>query len=634
MLLSTFLHIKGIGVKTEKYLWRQGFTTWDQYFVVDSRSKLFGGKEWASSQLATLYESKKAYLQGDMKFFAERLPKAFNYRVALSYPEETLFLDIETTGLSHHYDIVTLVGWSVGGSYGVWIKGQDESELFHALLKSKAIVTFNGSMFDLKFIEKTWPDIILPPIHIDLRYLAQRVGFSGGQKAIEERIGYKRRKKVQNVLGDAAPILWHQYRRGDREALKKLILYNHEDIEGMKRIFDFCVSKIITIESVPKEIRPSVKFCSLRSKIRWGKNKNKIEPIYIPKYSGEDKPLCTFERLNEIISLKDTIILGVDLVSSELRKSGCCVLSGNHALTRCLKTDEEIVNLAVDSGATLVSIDSPLSIPKGRTSFYDDDPFREHGIMRHCERTLKRRGINVYPCLIPSMQKLTRRGMVLAEKLRQKGIPVIESYPGAAQDIMMIPRKQAGLNHLIMGLKEFGIRGKFDNMSVSHDELDAITAAVVGLFFMTGKAEALGNPLEEYLIIPDLHGNSNSWLGRTVLGVENGLALPDQMVVDEMEKQRYVFLSLDEHEGIPVEKKEHVLRAESLAREMNMDINLLRKWRIKELMSELFLSGKIIVSGIRSYGDQASMFEMFGPRFKMIKSGSVNHLLHPEISMN
>ena len=64
--------------------------------------------------------------------------------------------------------------------------------------------------------------------------------------------------------------------------------------------------------------------------------------------------------------------------------------------------------------------------------------------MRECERELKRRGVNVYPCLIPSMQKLTARGIRLARSLRERGIPVIESYPGAAQDIMRIPRKGAG----------------------------------------------------------------------------------------------------------------------------------------------------------------------------------------------
>lgn len=635
MLLSTFRHIKGIGPKTEKNLWKQGVTTWDKFLARGYQKELFENEKSDLPESSPLYPSLEAYKNEDMDFFAKRLPSTFFYRVALTFPEDTLFLDIETTGLSLYYDVITIVGWSIGESFGVLINGQDESEFRNALSKAKTIVTFNGTMFDLKFIQKAWPDLTLPQIHIDLRYLAKRVGLSGGQKAIEQRIGYKRNKKVEDMLGEAAPILWHQYRRGDREALKKLITYNHEDIEGMKRILDFCISEIINIESVPKEISPKVKFFSFKSKIKFGKNKKDPGFIHIPKYSGDDRPLCSFEKLNEIIELKDTVILGVDLVSSEEKKSGCCILRGSHANTCCLKTDEEIINLALDSEATLVSIDSPLSIPEGRTSFYDEDPFRVNGIMRHCERSLKKRGINVYPCLIPSMQKLTRRGMILAEKLRQMGIPVIESYPGAAQDIMMIPRKQAGLAYLAKGLQEFGIHGDFTSNNVSHDELDAITSAVVGFFFMAGKFEALGNPLEEYLIIPDLNGDSRLWLSRNVLGLgKNGLAFSDEKIITDMERHDYIFLSLNKEEELPEEYNQLSQRASNLAREMKMDINLLRKWRIKELMSRSYSSGKILVSGIYSFGDQASMFEMFGPCFKMVKPDSANKILAPYLTMN
>ena len=124
--------------------------------------------------------------------------------------------------------------------------------------------------------------------------------------------------------------------------------------------------------------------------------------------------------------------------------------------------------------------------------------------MRYAERELKRRGVNVYPCLIPSMQRLTERGMKLAKELRKNKIKVIESYPGAAQDIMQIPRKHAGLPYLKDGLQEFGMKGDWYKNKVSHDELDAITSAIVGLFYLGGKYEALGNDDEEYLVIPKI----------------------------------------------------------------------------------------------------------------------------------
>src|SRR2546426_10850970 len=65
------------------------------------------------------------------------------------------------------------------------------------------------------------------------------------------------------------------------------------------------------------------------------------------------------------------------------------------------------------------------SLPSGRLRVEDSDPGRiAHGIMRHCERALKKRGINVYPCLIRSMQALTARGIAMAAELRRRGIPV------------------------------------------------------------------------------------------------------------------------------------------------------------------------------------------------------------------
>jgi predicted nuclease with RNAse H fold len=153
----------------------------------------------------------------------------------------------------------------------------------------------------------------------------------------------------------------------------------------------------------------------------------------------------------------------------------------------------------------LVSIDSPLCLPVGRTRVTDDDPARHAaGIMRVSERILKRRGINVYPCLLPSMQRLTERGIRLAEKLRSRGLDVIECYPGAAQDIMGIPRKGAGEEWLKLGLSEFGIAGDFTTEHLTHDELDAITCSLVGSFHIAGLTEALGGDGEEPMIVPKL----------------------------------------------------------------------------------------------------------------------------------
>jgi len=177
-------------------------------------------------------------------------------------------------------------------------------------------------------------------------------------------------------------------------------------------------------------------------------------------------------------------IVGIDLSGSERRPSGIATLyGGGWVVTARPRTDEEIIGYVLANQPHLVSIDSPLSLPEDPTKIY-----------RECELTLRRRGIGVYWCLLPSMEKLTRRGIGLAGILRKHGHQVIESYPGAAQDILGIPRKSKGIQVLAEGLAEYGIKG---DLAVSHDELDAITSAIVGQLYLQGKYEALG-----CLIIP------------------------------------------------------------------------------------------------------------------------------------
>ncbi|GHV83828.1 hypothetical protein AGMMS50212_11680 [Spirochaetia bacterium] len=97
--------------------------------------------------------------------------------------------------------------------------------------------------------------------------------------------------------------------------------------------------------------------------------------------------------------------------------------------------------------------------------------------------------------------------MRLAKKIRDVGIEVIESYPGVAQDILSIRRKQNGLQHLKNSYKNFGIVGDyFSSQTVKHDELDAIASALVGLFYINGQYVALGNDKENYLIVPSVAG--------------------------------------------------------------------------------------------------------------------------------
>jgi len=104
------------------------------------------------------------------------------------------------------------------------------------------------------------------------------------------------------------------------------------------------------------------------------------------------------------------------------------------------------------------------------------------------------------------MQALTERGMYLKKEFEKCGLHVIESYPGAAQDILRIIRKRVSLEDLKEGLRNVGLTGEFTNSGNSHDELDAITSALVGYFYLANEYEALGNDEEGFLIVPKVIG--------------------------------------------------------------------------------------------------------------------------------
>jgi predicted nuclease with RNAse H fold len=205
-------------------------------------------------------------------------------------------------------------------------------------------------------------------------------------------------------------------------------------------------------------------------------------------------------------------IIGIDLSGSEKKASGWALLETASVSTRTILKTEDIIEATIASRPDLVSIDSPLALPVGRHCSLDNCECRRFGISRSCERELKRRGISVYWCLIRSMQSLTMRGMEIAGRLRQVGINVIESYPGAAQDIMRIPRKRTSLVQLRSGLVSFGLNGIRDLDDITHDELDAATSAIVGTFFLANSFEALGDAAEGHLIVPRLVSSSDPHL--------------------------------------------------------------------------------------------------------------------------
>lgn len=613
MLKHTFIHLPGIGAKTEARLWARGVLNWDEYeSELPPQLGFFANEETPIA--ASLAASRAALESGNTDFFADRLSPGDFYRIALTFPEETLFLDIETTGLSLYYDYLTMVGWSMAGHYGAYILGEDPAPLFAAVSRAKVIVTFNGSHFDVPFLAKTFPDLKIPKAHIDLRFLVRRAGLEGGQKEVEELLGLRRPKRLLEMSGERAPVLWHQYRWGSISSLEQLLAYNHADVDGMQGILDWSIRTLITELRSPKRTRLPKFRRAGRALSRGYRQPVEVSRKILP-YGGSTRPAMRLEDLKLAPAFK---VVGIDLTGSEKRPSGWASLSSDGmSETQRVGSDDELVSLSLAARATLVSIDSPLSLPVGRSIVEDSDPARATaGITRFCERTLRQRGINVYPCLLPSMQQLTARGMRLAARFRALGVPVIESYPGAAQDILGIPRKRASLDLLQRGLVAFGAHGVFQSEEVSHDELDAITSAIVGAFFWAGYFEPLGNADEEYLIIPDVRRSDSLWASRLAVGVSGFIAAGKTTAARHLADNgfaygRYsqVLAALATELGL--EPTRNVLQ------KLGAEVNLTKgqRWLGSRLLSLLPHDQHVVIDGLRHPEDHSFLSEAFGPSF-------------------
>lgn len=623
MLLITFRHIRGISAKKERQFWAEGVRSWDDLELrLNPQRVLFNEPSRPVDILTAIRQSKQAFELGNADFFAEQLERQEHYRIACSFPNETLFLDIETTGLSRYYDYITLVGWSFGNAYDVYVRGDSDTSLRQALGSAKAIVTFNGAIFDLPFLRQEFHQIPIPKTHIDLRFLIRRAGLSGGQKLIEQKLGISRSAGIADMSGEAAPVLWHRYRRGDVQSLKRLIEYNHADIEGMKDIFDYAVTKLAEAQQLPIPRNNLQHFSKVRSELVWFRETSLSGGTEIRPYSGDSRPQVMLDDLTAHSPELRVRVIGIDLSGSEQRASGWCLLDGRSAVTKLVKTDDEIVSETLKQKPHVISIDSPLSLPTGRMTVEDTDPARQqHGIMRHCERILKRRGVNVYPALIPSMQKLTARGIRLAAKFRGYGVPVIESYPGAAQDIMNIPRKRASLEFLESGLAEFGIEGPFLVDPVSHDELDAITAAIVGVFFWSGRFERLGEAPhgEEALIIPDLRTDPTQWRTRQVIGISGPTSAGKTTAARYLASQGYHYGRYSEIiERLAVKQKKKPTR-ETLQRVgERIHKKMGQRWLARQLLQSVPQDTDLVIDGMRFPDDHAFWAEIVGPGFRHI----------------
>ncbi|MGX5679975.1 ribonuclease H-like domain-containing protein [Schumannella luteola] len=591
------LAVPGVGPGVESRLRAEGVTDWrrlSENLHLVPRSARGRAQDHIDLLLAALADE-------DINALAGWLPRPQWWRLAMSFPSRVLAVDIETTGLSPHYHRLTLIGWGTSTRYSALTAPQflgGPEPFLTALAESKMLLSFNGVRFDVPFLNATLGGLPWPQAHVDLRHVVRGAGLQGGQKKLEVELGVVRPVGLQEMSGEVAPGLWYQYERGDLGALSKLIEYNYADVAGLFQV----LSKVADLRE------PGIDAANVRPEIiRHGSPPSfAIEP-----FTGEVGPRVRLSQLPE--SSHAVRVVGIDLTGSERRPTGWASIQGGETRTRTVSTDLEIIELTIAEGPQVVSIDAPLSLPEGRTTVYDHDPAFAAGISREAERILWNRRVATYPSLIRSMQELTARGIRLAEKFRELGIPVIESFPGAMQDIMGMPRKGVSRDFLKQSLVEYGLSGEFVGMDISHDELDAISSAIVGQMFWAGYFEELGNDAEDYMIVPS---TTRRPPGMRVIGLSGRTA-----------SGKSTFASMMLGEGVSAVSYSDVIRSEwpglrkrSDLRQKGAEVHssLGQRWLGKRLLRDVESTQVLVVDGLRYPEDHAFWSERFGPRFRHI----------------
>lgn len=234
MLTSTFCHIPGIGLQMERTLWAAGIHTWET--LRERRAGDFPLGPGRERIVRPFIDQSFVHLrQRNARFFAGLLPAEQHWRIFPEFRESLAYLDIETTGMGTPDDHITAVALYDGRNLRSFVDGRNLDQFEEALGEYEVIVTYNGKCFDVPFIRHAM-GIPLDQVHIDLRYVLKSLGYAGGLKACERKLGIGR-GVLDGMDGFFAVLLWEDYTENANErALDTLLAYNALDVVNLERL--------------------------------------------------------------------------------------------------------------------------------------------------------------------------------------------------------------------------------------------------------------------------------------------------------------------------------------------------------------------------------------------------------------
>ncbi len=249
MLTASFIFAKGVTDELERALWSKGVTSWDVLRQFPEEAVAILGQSRTQKLVEQVVEAQAALARGDLAWFRTAWPERERWRLwqGFTAPEKIAFVDIETTGLTPGYDQITVIGLAAvaaaSSSATAYVAGTPQTgdqplDRFREAIKSfQLIVTYNGTSFDLPFIERSFRDanFRFEQPHLDIMMPARSIGLLGGLKDMEKQVGIVRPADIKDMRGAEAIQLWGQWKNaGDTAAYRKLTTYCKADCVNLR----------------------------------------------------------------------------------------------------------------------------------------------------------------------------------------------------------------------------------------------------------------------------------------------------------------------------------------------------------------------------------------------------------------
>ena len=230
MLKNTFIHVPGLGIKSEQRIWFSGLSSWDDLPCKECACLSPYKREIIKR---CIEESQEHLSKGNPNYFGSLLPFNQFWRFFPEFRESTAYLDIETTGLDTWGNEITTIALYDGKFVFTYVQGQNLDDFKKEVKRFKVLVTYNGRCFDVPFIESSF-GMEINQVHIDLRYLLRSLGYTGGLKGCEKKAGIDR-GDLDGLDGYSAVLLWNDYQRNrNPKSLETLLAYNIQDVVNLE----------------------------------------------------------------------------------------------------------------------------------------------------------------------------------------------------------------------------------------------------------------------------------------------------------------------------------------------------------------------------------------------------------------